>query len=102
MTTASDKRQGKLKEQPPATKQKARRTCWRLKREGGRRESSSPFLLGAPKNALFYNQKCVPNISHLHFFILSFGDQGGSYTEGRGLVVPKAALKQEVVQDEGT
>lgn len=27
-------------------------------------------------------------------------DQGGSHTEGRGLPVPKAAPKQEVMQDE--
>lgn len=89
----------------------ARRTCRRegslpasLKgREGERekeREHSSPFLLGAPKNALLYNQKHAPNISHLRFFILSFGDQGGSRTERRGPAAPEAAPRQEVLQAE--
>ena len=111
MATASEGRQDKHRQQHPAARERARRTCWRegslpagLKgREGERekeREHSSPFLLGALKNALLYNQKRAPNISHLCFFILSFGDQGGSYTERRGLAVPKAAPRQEVLEDE--
>lgn len=71
------------------------------RREGKEaRERSSPFLLAAPKNILLYNQKRAPDISHLCFFILSFGDQGGSHTEKRGAAVPEAAPRHEVLQDE--
>lgn len=64
----------------------------RLKREEERvkeRERSRPFLLGAQKNTLLYNQKHAPNISHLHFFSLSFGDQGGSHSERSRQAAPK-------------
>lgn len=112
MATASEERQDQHGEQHPAAREGARRACWRegglpaglkggRKREGKEaRERSSPFLLAAPKNVLLYNQKRAPNISHLCFFILSFGDQGGSHTEKRGAAVPKAAPRHEVLQDE--
>lgn len=78
-------------------------TASSLRREGVRkkkRNAALPFLLGAPKNALLYSQKRAPYISYLCFFILCFEDQGGSYTERRGLAVPKAAPRQGVLQDE--
>lgn len=53
------------------------------------RERSCPFLLGAPKNALLYNQKHAPNISQLPSLASALGMRVALTARGAGRLHPK-------------